>query len=240
MTQEANEVAVVETGDRFEQMALTNPKVDREAGVLHRVHIMGRHSNHGYEYGLTSQKAVQGRWEGMPVGIDHAYDSSPLKIEQTWGEIIQPIEVDEQGTWGSLRYLKSHPRTEQILEAAEKSMVKIGLSAVTRVRREQNKIVEDFMPVRLDVVINPATVPSFFEQTKETTSPPTVLPQVQTLEVVPTAIDADIASLRAEVAGLKAQLLKFEQSRTVVTPPDIKATVEAVTSGIDLKKFWND
>ena len=87
---ETNEQAPVEvTGELFEQAVALKPRVDREAGVIYRAHVLGNSSKHGYSYGRDAQKAVVGRFEQMTVGIDHAYDGSPLKVSDA-GHTAQP------------------------------------------------------------------------------------------------------------------------------------------------------
>ena len=148
----------------FEQADLGKPRIDREAGILRHVHVLGPVSNHGYSYTADAIQAAHTKFEGMRVGINHDYKNNPLKVEDSWGTLSNPT-CDADGIWADLSYLKSHTLTEQILEDIERDTHIFGLSSVNAYPRayEGKKEVGAFMPVRVDVVAGAATTKTFFE-----------------------------------------------------------------------------
>ena len=151
---------------RHEQTSLDSTvRIDREKGELYGVRVMGIKSAHGYSYSLAAQKEVVGRYEQCPLGLDHDFKSNPMTIGDTWGVLFNP-RVDDKGTIADVKYLKSHVRTEQILEDAERDIGLFSLSAVTSrvVENKATRIVSSFVPVRVDLVTRGATTRKLFEQ----------------------------------------------------------------------------
>ena len=212
--------------ERFEQQAILVPadRIDREAGILKRVHVMGVKSRHGYAYSIEAQRAVYARYEGMPVGIDHDYRLGPLTTDHTWGVIRNP-EVDATGTWGDLHYNRAHVRTEQLLESIERGIGPLGLSAITTKCVEKDKVVCSFEPLRLDIVVGAATTRTMFEQSRG---------ELDT-------INASLAAIQKDIAELKAGRVRQEQFKSAAELAAERAALEKqAAGGIDLKKFWND
>jgi hypothetical protein len=210
--------------ERFEQSPLrkADVRIDRDAGMLIGVRIMGIKSAHGYEYSLDAQRAACPRYEQMPVGLDHDYTGGPMSVEAAWGTLCNP-RVDERGTVADLRYLKTHVRTEQVLEDAERDVGLFSLSAVTtRVVEQPKGTVKSFSPVRVDLVVRGATTKRLFEQENAKLD----------------AQAAELAELKKELVELKARQAKYEQF--VEPKPAVAAAIAKVAEKIDLKKFWND
>jgi len=209
--------------ERFEQFSIERPRIDRDKGEMLGIRVMGIRSAHGYEYTLDAQRAIAGRYEQMPVGIDHDYSGSPLTAADAWGVLSNP-RVDDRGTIADLKYLKSHVRTEQILEDVERDIGLFSMSPVTTrcVESPKGKVTA-FVPVRVDLVVRGATTRRLFEQQAA---------------AAPTASAAELAALKAEIETLRETQKRHEQ--TLAVRADVQAAVEKTTAGIDLKKFWND
>jgi hypothetical protein len=210
--------------ERFEQSPLNKAdvRIDRAAGMLYGVRVMGIKSAHGYDYSLDAQRAACPRYEQMPVSLDHDYACGPMTVEAAWGTLCNP-RVDERGTVADLRYLKTHVRTEQVLEDAERDVGLFSLSAVTsRVVEHPKGVIKSFSPVRVDLVVRGATTKRLFEQENAKLD----------------AQAAELAAVKAELEDLKARQTKYEQ----LLEPQVKvaAAVAEATKGIDLKKFWRD
>jgi hypothetical protein len=213
-------------GELFEQATAEKPRVDREAGVIHRAHVLGNLSKHGYSYSVEAQRAASKRFEGMLVGIDHDYQSKPMTVEAAFGKLVK-IEVDDHGTWADLHYLKTHTRSEQILEDIERRTGIFALSAVNAQVVERDKIVTSFLPVRVDVVAGGATTR-------------TVLEQAAAPEIA--ALRADVEKMAAALAELRGRQTKYEQYVDQGAAADAavkKAEAEAAAKGLNLKDFWN-
>ena len=158
--------------DRFEQTSLSAERIDRAAGIIYGVRVMKVESDNGYGYSLAAQRSIVGRYEQMPVGVSHDYDGKPMTVTAAWGTLFNP-RMDALGTVADLRYLQSDQLTPKIIEDAQWQIDNpdkpgiFSLSAVTRIRREQGNVVEDFIPVRVDVVVRGATTKRFFEQSNQ-------------------------------------------------------------------------
>ena len=220
---------------RYEQIALGRPqRVDREKGELIGVRVMGIKSAHGYEYTLGAQRQAAARYEQMKLGIDHDYSGGPLTAENTWGVLFNP-SVDDKGTLADVRFLKSHARTEQILEDCERNLGVFALSAVTTgCVQEPKGSITSFTPVRCDVVVGGATTHKMFEQAAQVPVPATSQGSGEEIKV----LREQNAALQTRVSALEAKQLQFEQA--AVNKAQTAAAVATVTAPIDLKKFWND
>jgi len=210
--------------ERHEQSPLSKAdvRIDRNAGMLIGVRVMGIRSAHGYDYSIPAQREVVGRYEQMPVGLDHDYAGGPMTVESAWGTLCNP-RIDERGTVADLRYLKSHVRTEQVLEDAERDVGLFSLSAVTtRVIEQPKGTVKSFSPVRVDLVVRGATTKRLFEQENAKLD----------------AQAAELVAIRAELAELKLRQVKYEQF--VEPKPAVAAAVAEATKDIDPQIFWND
>ncbi len=250
----------------FEQHLLEKPRIDRENGILHHVHILGIHSKRGYDYEQSAHKEAAPYWEGMTVGVDHDYASGPLTLEKTWATVEGPIEVDANGTWGSLRFLKKHLLTEQILEQAESGIGRLGLSPVnTQVIRKGNKVIS-FRPARLDLVIDPATTKTLWEQNtgdeEDKTLQASVIAVLKDEKLDLAAKESKITEIfeqhmkvdekTTEQMVVKLVDAKFEQMRNelkeqlvvheqfVDPATEVKEVIAEVEKAVDLKKFWRD
>lgn len=148
-------------------------RVDREAGVIHGVKILGRVSLNGREYSPTALRDAAKHYAGIRVNIDHPEKSaikSPRGTLEQWGW-LEDIEVRAEGVYGDLHFLKSHPHTESLLELAERRPDKFGLSHnadCSGFHRGQKQIIESVDYVRsVDVVQRPATTQGLFEHHEE-------------------------------------------------------------------------
>ena len=148
------------------------------------------------------------------------------------GTLRNPV-VDENGTWADLHYLKTHVRTEPVLEDIERGTGIFALSCVNGRVVEKNKVVTSFIPSRVDLVAGGATCRTVLEQ-----APPAETPIVET----PTADDnkklyEQIDTLTAKVVDLEKRLTLREQ---FVTPQSsLEQTIQTVASKYDAKQFWS-
>lgn len=144
-------------------------KVDREAGVIRGVKILGSSSKNGREYGPQALKDAAALYENMSVNANHPSRSTPnanRTIEEGLGW-LENVTVKPDGVYGDLNIIKAHPMANSLFEVAERNPSRFGLShnASGEVTSRGGKmIVENIKGMRsVDVVQNPATVKSFFE-----------------------------------------------------------------------------
>lgn len=144
-------------------------RVDREAGVIRDVKVLGYASANGRRYAPEAVRRAIGLYEGIRVNVDHPPAARPeaeRPLAARFG-VLKNVAVGEEGLFGDLHYLRSHPLAELALEAAERLPEALGLShnAEGRVASEAGQpVVEEIVRVRsVDLVADPATTRSLFE-----------------------------------------------------------------------------
>lgn len=177
-------------------------KVDRDAGVIRGVKILGKQSRNGREYSEQAMREAAPLYEGMRVNIDHPTKQAikaPRGTLEQWGW-LEGVSVRDGEVFGDLHYLKSHPHTEPLLELAERRPDKFGLShnADCSGYHAGNKtIIESVENVRsVDVVQRPATTCGLFEHEEE--------------EPMKTTIKAVLTNLPENTRGRKQLLACLE------------------------------
>ena len=142
-------------------------KVDREAGLLRSVKILGHISANGYEYQPAAIARAAKLYDGKVVNFNHPAKPSDARSSYDRFGWLSSIQVKEDGLYGDLHYLKSHPFAAPVLEAAERNPGLFGMSHVAHGEKKQRGsrvVVEDIESVSsVDLVSDPATVKSLFE-----------------------------------------------------------------------------
>ena len=227
---EAHEQKPTDRGELFEQAAVAHPRIDRKAGVIRHVHVMGNQSKHGYRYSLEAQRAVAARYEGMPVGIDHDYQSKPMKVADTFGTLRNPT-VDTEGTWADLHFLTRHEQAPAILEDIERGTGIFALSSVNGKVMERDGVVISFVPGRVDVVVGGATTRTVLEQA------PAAIPTVSKAEH--DALLKNFEQLQSKTTELEKRMILREQY--VAPQSTLQQEIKRVeaASPVDMKAFWN-
>ena len=150
-----------------EQTAIAPRRVDREAGLIEGVRILGPDSKNGRHYSPRAMAEAARLYEGAPVNVDHpASERKDRPLAEAFGW-IRNVRQEPDGVYGDLHYLRSHPQAELVAEAAERNPNRIGLShhAEGTVRMDgQRVIVETVERVHsVDLVQTPATNAGLFE-----------------------------------------------------------------------------
>ena len=153
-----------------ERVAAGVGRVDREAGVIRGVRILGRVSRNGREYLPQAISNAKPLYEGINVNCDHPSSArNDRRVSDRIGW-LQNVREADNGLRGDLHLLKSHPLTASVLEAAERRPQLLGLShnAEGRITKRDGKtLVEEITRVRsVDLVADPATASSLFESHK--------------------------------------------------------------------------
>lgn len=198
--------------------------VDREAGIIRGVKILGKESPNTYRRGhprIYEDKAMHSAarlYEGVSVNIDHPENrvaEKERRVGEGFGQLRQCSVRPGEGVYGDLHYIKAHPLAESVVEAAERMPNLLGLShnaSGDMVYRGGKEVVEDVTHVRaVDLVRRPATTRNLFESEDDTVS------------VVSTLKDA-LAKIPDGTFG-KAQLL--EQVEAGVVPADAPVAAPA-------------
>lgn len=145
------------------------PVIDRVAGVIRGVKILGATSRNGRDYSPQALREAAAIYEGLGVNTNHPNRSTPnasRTVEEGVGW-LENVTVKPDGVYGDLNVIKSHPLANTLFEVAERKPNRFGLShnaAGDVVERRGRRIVESIKSVRsVDLVQNPATVNSLFE-----------------------------------------------------------------------------
>ncbi len=144
-------------------------RVDREAGLIRDVKILGYASANGRRYSPEAVRRAVGLYEGIRVNVDHPPSARPeaeRSLASRFG-MLKSVAARDDGLYGDLHYLRSHPLAELTAEAAERMPEALGLShnAEGRVAQQAGQaVVEEIVRVRsVDLVADPATTRSLFE-----------------------------------------------------------------------------
>jgi len=140
--------------------------VDREAGVIRGVKVLGPASRNGREYTPESLRKGVGLYEGVRVNVNHVGRGQ----SRSYGDRIGRLEnarVQPDGIFADLRFNPKHALAEQLAWDAENAPGNVGLShdAEGRLTRRNGKaMVEEILSVRsVDLVADPATTAGLFE-----------------------------------------------------------------------------
>jgi hypothetical protein len=155
----------------FERVEGFAGRVDRNAGIIRGVKILGKHSKNGRTYTDKALNDAVPLYEGVKVNVDHPSRDKP-NAERGFMEgfgSLRNVQRKGDGVYGDLHFLKSHPSAEVICEAAERFPDQFGLShnADGQTHYEGSQlIVESIESVQsVDIVGRPATNNGLFEST---------------------------------------------------------------------------
>jgi len=157
----------------FEIVQSPNLQVDREAGVIRGVKVLGRISRNGREYLPEAIVKARGQYDGAVVNFDHPPSHSPTRQTSVADRAgwLENAEVVPDGMKADLHLLKADPRFDKIMEAAERRPELFGLSHAieAKIHRKNGKtFVEEITRVRsVDLVSDPATTRSLFESIEQ-------------------------------------------------------------------------
>jgi len=149
----------------------TGMEVDRDAGIIHGVKILGLVSDNNRKYMPEAVRKAKSLYEGIKVNIDHPAESGDVRsAEDRFGKLINVKYVEGEGLYGDLMFLKSHPMAERICEAAERNDMNdtFGLSHNAQGDGQEDDqgcfVVSSIVEVRhVDLVADPATTKSLRE-----------------------------------------------------------------------------
>jgi len=147
-----------------------NPlRVDKSAGIIYGVKIIGFDSDNGRKYLPEALKSAKKLYEGIKVNIDHPEDdpAGQRSAYDRFGKLQNIRYVEGKGLYGDMVYLKSHPMASRVTEAAERMPEAFGLSHNAQGEGEKDGdtfVVHRVTEVRhVDLVADPATTSSLSE-----------------------------------------------------------------------------
>lgn len=155
-------------GERIDLGRVKGERVDRDAGVIHGVKILGHESKNGRRYLPEAVKAAAPLYEGVSVRRNHPRKASDQRIVEEVFGWLENVQVKDDGLYADLHVL--NPRTElaeSVFLAAEKKPDLFGLShnadGATESRGGETVVLEITEVRSVDLVADPATVSGLFE-----------------------------------------------------------------------------
>ena len=212
--------------------------VDREAGEIRNVKVLGFESANGRTYTREAVEKACRMYEGAKVKLDHPKKSSlgeDRSFTETFG-VLEGCHCKDDGLYADkLRYKKSHPSAELVAESAEKFSSTFGLShnvrGKTEVREGKTHVIEIERVESVDVVDSPATTNGLFESEQMTT---------KTLREIREALPSDkkyngLKATEARISLLslcktdaqREQLMEEWEDRKPVSRPDTSPAAKA-------------
>jgi hypothetical protein len=164
-----------------EGVAAAPLRIDRDAGVIYDVKVVGRRSPNGHgkvgaengtEYTLESLRAAAPLYEGVSVKVNHPADrtrpAQSRDCNDTFG-VLRNVRVGEDGLRADLHYYKTHPLADRVLEDVDRRLGQFGLShnaSAAGSVRDRTYVVEEIGAVNsVDLVDRPATNRNLWEST---------------------------------------------------------------------------
>jgi len=144
-------------------------RIDRAAGVIRGVKVLGLESQNGRSYLPEALAAAAGLYEGAKVNINHpkTFPSAPRDYQDRLGAIHNVLLRENEGLFADLHFNPQHPLAGQLAWDAEHAPENVGFShnVVARTaRRGERIVVEAITKVQsVDLVADPATTRGLFE-----------------------------------------------------------------------------
>lgn len=145
-------------------------RVDRTAGVIRGVKLLGLNSRNGRRYREEALSGAIRLYEGAKVNINHpkGHPLSPRDYQDRLG-VVRGVELRAgEGLFGDLHFNPKHMLSEQLVWDAEHAPQNVGMShnVLARTKRDGDEtVVEAITKVQsIDLVADPATTSGLYEQ----------------------------------------------------------------------------
>jgi hypothetical protein len=151
-------------------------RVDRQAGVIRGVKILGLQSRNGRQYLPEALAKAVPLYEGAKVNVNHPKGGplSPRDYQDRIGVIRGAVLKPNEGLFGDLHFNPKHVLAEQLAWDAEHAPENVGFSHNVQARtsrRDDGLLVEEITRVQsVDLVADPATTRGLYEQNQSTTA----------------------------------------------------------------------
>jgi len=146
-------------------------RVDRSAGVIRGVKLLGLASRNGRRYREDALIEAVGLYEGAKVNINHpkGHPLSPRDYQDRLG-VVRGVQFRTgEGLFGDLHFNPKHALSEQLVWDAEHAPQNVGMSHNVLARTTRNgdeTVVEAITKVQsIDLVADPATTSGLYEHT---------------------------------------------------------------------------
>lgn len=151
-------------------------RVDREAGIIYDVLMLGTESRNGITYPDSTRAAAVPLFEGLKANLSHGDDRTmkglrrPRDFQVRIGK-YKDVRNTPDGIRGNLKVLKSHPWANVLFDAAEEDADMFSLSPVmvgmVNETTNPNVCVKIKEARSVDIVTDGGTTKSLFEEMEE-------------------------------------------------------------------------
>jgi len=144
-------------------------RVDRQAGVIRGVKILGLQSRNGRAYLPQALARAAGLYEEAKVNVNHpqGHPGGPRDYRDRMGVIRNVAVRTGEGLFADLHFNPKHALAEQLAWDAEHAPENVGFShnVQARTRREGDRVVVEAITrvQSVDLVADPATTRGLFE-----------------------------------------------------------------------------
>ncbi len=199
-------------------------RVDRAAGIIRGVKLLGLESRNGRRYLPAALEQAAALYEGAKVNVNHP-KGSPLAARDYQDRLgaIRNVRQVTGGMFGDLHFNPKHALAEQLAWDATHAPENVGFShnVEARTSRQDGRtIVEAILKVQsVDLVADPATTRGLYESAESVVGESTsvwlgsvTLESLQAarpdlVEAVRAESAAELTSLREEVTRLRTESL---------------------------------
>jgi hypothetical protein len=207
-------------------------RVDRDAGVIRGVKVLGLKSRNGRVYLPDALVQAVGLYEGARVNVNHAKTTpfAPRDYQDRIGAIRNVVARRDEGLFADFHFNPKHALSEQLLWDAEHAPENVGFSHNVQARTSRQGdqvVVEAITSVQsVDLVADPATTQGLFESAVDV-PPVEALPTLAEAtadalrERRPDLVDALLREQAAELARLEAEIERLQLAEAMARKADL-------------------
>ena len=111
--------AVLQSRNRLtrltERIAFPGQAVDRDAGLIKGVKVLGYNSSNDRTYLHEAVKRAAPLYEGCKVFEDHPEGKRQRRVSELVGRLVN-VRIGEDGLYADLKIVLSHPMAERVRE----------------------------------------------------------------------------------------------------------------------------
>lgn len=188
-------------------------RVDRQAGVIRGVKVLGLESQNGRSYLPEALAAAAPLYEGAKVNVNHpkSFPSAPRDYQDRLGAIHNVALRGNEGLFADLHFNPQHALAGQLAWDAEHAPENVGFShnvLARMAKRGERTVVEAITKVQsVDLVADPATTRGLFESASLATPSPERVTEEARHRIVADLTASRLIQLRPDlVAEIATQL----------------------------------
>ncbi len=210
-------------------------RVDREAGIIRGVKILGTESQNGRTYLPEALTAAAPLYEGAKVNVNHpkASPGAPRDYQDRIGAIHGVTVRGGEGLFADLHFNPQHSLAGQLAWDAEHAPENVGFShnvLAKTARRNGRVVVERITKVQsVDLVADPATTRGLFEAATPTTPVLETLPGATETILWEELSPAELRNRRPDLVEALAGELSRENTRLRAQLDNLRA-VDAIAT----------